>query len=58
MDSNPPLMDGDLLGMPVGSKPCSFVFHGGSGSALADIREAISYGVIKMNIDTDTQVDR
>ncbi len=31
------------------------VFHGGSGSELADIREAISYGVIKMNIDTDTQ---
>jgi fructose-bisphosphate aldolase class II len=31
------------------------VFHGGSGSALEDIREAIDYGVIKMNIDTDTQ---
>ena len=43
------------LGMPAGSKPCSFVFHGGSGSDLNDIREAISYGVIKMNIDTDTQ---
>ena len=37
------------------AKPCSFVFHGGSGSDLGDIREAISYGVIKMNIDTDTQ---
>jgi len=36
-------------------KPANFVFHGGSGSALEDIREAISYGVIKMNIDTDTQ---
>lgn len=36
-------------------KPCYFVFHGGSGSELADIREAIGYGVIKMNIDTDTQ---
>jgi fructose-bisphosphate aldolase, class II len=36
-------------------KPAFFVFHGGSGSQLADIREAISYGVIKMNIDTDTQ---
>jgi fructose-bisphosphate aldolase class II len=35
--------------------PVNFVFHGGSGSELADIREAISYGVIKMNIDTDTQ---
>ncbi len=36
-------------------KPLHFVFHGGSGSELNDIREAISYGVIKMNIDTDTQ---
>lgn len=33
----------------------NFVFHGGSGSSLQDIREAIDYGVIKMNIDTDTQ---
>ncbi|TLS73130.1 class II fructose-bisphosphate aldolase [Aliarcobacter thereius] len=37
------------------SKPVDFVFHGGSGSELQDIRDAISYGVIKMNIDTDTQ---
>ena len=36
-------------------KPVSFVFHGGSGSSLEEIREAIGYGVIKMNIDTDTQ---
>ncbi|MEA2041434.1 MAG: class II fructose-bisphosphate aldolase [Bacteroidota bacterium] len=36
-------------------KPVNFVFHGGSGSDQKDIREAISYGVIKMNIDTDTQ---
>lgn len=36
-------------------KPVYFVFHGGSGSSQQDIREAISYGVIKMNIDTDTQ---
>ncbi len=36
-------------------KPVSFVFHGGSGSLLSEIREAISYGVVKMNIDTDTQ---
>jgi len=36
-------------------KPVNFVFHGGSGSRLEEIREAISYGVIKMNIDTDTQ---
>lgn len=38
-----------------GSKPINFVFHGGSGSTLREIREAISYGVIKMNIDTDLQ---
>jgi fructose-bisphosphate aldolase class II len=37
------------------AKPVDFVFHGGSGSTLEEIREAISYGVIKMNIDTDTQ---
>lgn len=36
-------------------KPVNFVFHGGSGSTHEEIREAISYGVIKMNIDTDTQ---
>ncbi len=35
--------------------PVNFVFHGGSGSEQKDIRDAISYGVIKMNIDTDTQ---
>ena len=35
--------------------PVDFVFHGGSGSTRAEIREAITYGVIKMNIDTDTQ---
>jgi fructose-bisphosphate aldolase class II len=38
-----------------GQKPINFVFHGGSGSTLEEIREAISYGAIKMNIDTDTQ---
>jgi fructose-bisphosphate aldolase class II len=38
-----------------GKKPVHFVFHGGSGSSREEIREAISYGVIKMNIDTDTQ---
>ena len=37
------------------NKPVNFVFHGGSGSELSDIRDAISYGVVKMNIDTDTQ---
>lgn len=36
-------------------KPINFVFHGGSGSTKEEIKEAISYGVIKMNIDTDTQ---
>ncbi len=38
-----------------GERPIDFVFHGGSGSSLAEIREAISYGVVKMNIDTDLQ---
>jgi fructose-bisphosphate aldolase, class II len=38
-----------------GEKPVNFVFHGGSGSTPEEIKEAISYGVIKMNIDTDTQ---
>lgn len=40
---------------PEDKKPVMFVFHGGSGSDVADIQEAIGYGVIKMNIDTDTQ---
>jgi fructose-bisphosphate aldolase, class II len=43
------------LGQPAGSKPFDFVFHGGSGSLLEEIHEALSYGVVKMNIDTDTQ---
>ncbi len=38
-----------------GPKPVDFVFHGGSGSTVQEIREGISYGVIKMNIDTDLQ---
>jgi fructose-bisphosphate aldolase class II len=37
------------------ANPVDFVFHGGSGSSLEEIREAISYGVVKMNIDTDMQ---
>jgi fructose-bisphosphate aldolase class II len=37
------------------AKPFDLVFHGGSGSTLAEIREALDYGVVKMNIDTDTQ---
>jgi len=43
------------LGLPEGSKPFELVFHGGSGSSLEEIHEAVSYGVVKMNIDTDTQ---
>jgi fructose-bisphosphate aldolase class II len=38
-----------------GPNPVDFVFHGGSGSTHEEIREAISYGVVKMNIDTDLQ---
>lgn len=38
-----------------GTKPVSFVFHGGSGSSQDDIRKSIDYGVIKMNLDTDMQ---
>jgi fructose-bisphosphate aldolase class II len=38
-----------------GSNPINFVFHGGSGSSRAEIREAIGYGAVKMNIDTDMQ---
>ena len=38
-----------------GNNPIDFVFHGGSGSTVEEIREAIGYGVIKMNIDTDMQ---
>jgi fructose-bisphosphate aldolase, class II len=46
----------DAVGAKYGlQKPFDLVFHGGSGSDLADIREAISYGVVKMNVDTDTQ---
>ncbi|SDN19320.1 class II fructose-bisphosphate aldolase [Lentzea albidocapillata] len=45
----------EKLGLAAGSKPFDLVFHGGSGSLLEEIHEAVSYGVIKMNIDTDTQ---
>jgi fructose-bisphosphate aldolase class II len=46
----------DAVGQKYGrEKPFDLVFHGGSGSALEEIREAISYGVVKMNVDTDTQ---
>jgi fructose-bisphosphate aldolase class II len=43
------------FGLPAGSKPFDLVFHGGSGSLLSEIREALDYGVVKMNVDTDTQ---
>jgi len=42
-------------GLPAGSKPLDLVFHGGSGSLLSEIRDSLDYGVVKMNIDTDTQ---
>jgi fructose-bisphosphate aldolase, class II len=46
----------DAVGAKYGKeKPFDLVFHGGSGSLLEEIQEAISYGVVKMNIDTDTQ---
>ena len=43
------------LGLAEGSKPFDFVFHGGSGSLKSEIEDALNYGVVKMNIDTDTQ---
>ncbi|MEE2033405.1 class II fructose-bisphosphate aldolase [Rhodococcus chondri] len=45
----------EKLGLPKGSKPFDLVFHGGSGSLKSEIDEALSYGVVKMNVDTDTQ---
>jgi fructose-bisphosphate aldolase class II len=46
----------DAVGAKYGKdKPFDLVFHGGSGSAQEEIHEAISYGVVKMNVDTDTQ---
>jgi fructose-bisphosphate aldolase, class II len=46
----------DEVGAKVGKeRPFDLVFHGGSGSTLAEIRSALDYGVVKMNIDTDTQ---
>jgi fructose-bisphosphate aldolase class II len=43
------------LGLPPDAKPFDLVFHGGSGSDLSEIREALDYGVVKMNVDTDAQ---
>ncbi|HEX6921627.1 MAG TPA: class II fructose-bisphosphate aldolase, partial [Actinomycetes bacterium] len=46
----------DEVGAKVGrDKPFDLVFHGGSGSLLEEIRETLDYGVVKMNVDTDTQ---
>ena len=50
---NSPTFVSEKFGL--GEEPINFVFHGGSGSSLEEIREAIDYGVIKMNIDTDLQ---
>ena len=43
------------LGLPEDAKPFDFVFHGGSGSLKSEIEESLRYGVVKMNVDTDTQ---
>jgi fructose-bisphosphate aldolase class II len=46
----------DTVGAQYGkNEPFDLVFHGGSGSLLSEIREALDYGVVKMNVDTDTQ---
>jgi fructose-bisphosphate aldolase class II len=45
----------EKLGLEAGSKPFDLVFHGGSGSLAEEIAAAVSYGVVKMNVDTDTQ---
>jgi fructose-bisphosphate aldolase class II len=43
------------LGLPSGAKPFDFVFHGGSGSLKSEIEDSLKFGVVKMNVDTDTQ---
>jgi fructose-bisphosphate aldolase, class II len=43
------------LGLPQGSQPFDFVFHGGSGSLKSEIEDSLKYGVVKMNVDTDMQ---
>ncbi len=45
----------DKLALPAGSKPFDLVFHGGSGSTPEEIAAAVDFGVVKMNVDTDTQ---
>src|SRR5690606_23048090 len=43
------------LGLGADERPFALVFHGGSGSSAQEISDAVDYGVVKMNIDTDTQ---
>jgi fructose-bisphosphate aldolase, class II len=45
----------EKLGLERGAKPFDLVFHGGSGSTAEEIAAAVDYGVVKMNVDTDTQ---
>ncbi len=45
----------EKLGLDAGAKPFDLVFHGGSGSLAEEIAAAVDYGVVKMNVDTDTQ---
>jgi fructose-bisphosphate aldolase class II len=45
----------EKLGLEAGSRPFDLVFHGGSGSSAEEIGAAVDYGVVKMNVDTDTQ---
>ena len=45
----------EKLGLAPSSKPFDLVFHGGSGSTAEEIGAAVDYGVVKMNVDTDTQ---
>src|SRR6185436_11377947 len=45
----------EKLGLEAGARPFDLVFHGGSGSTAEDIGAAVDYGVVKMNVDTDTQ---
>ncbi len=45
----------EKLGLEPGAKPFDLVFHGGSGSTAEEIGAAVDYGVVKMNVDTDTQ---
>jgi fructose-bisphosphate aldolase class II len=45
----------EKLGLAAGAKPFDLVFHGGSGATAEEIGAAVDYGVVKMNVDTDTQ---